>query len=115
MKEKHCPKTQVIEYIICDPHFNDSGSLSESVRKVAMREIISAVIKGSPRVQDMSLQYCVINKSLLCFEPYVGIGDELLTTLFNIDKANEMVPEDFMKVLSLTRMGTHTLITPSTS
>ena len=96
VKEKHCPKTKVLEYIICDPHFNNNGSLSESVQKVAMTEIISAIIKGSPRVQDTSFQYHVINKSLLCFEPYVGIGDELLTSLFDIDKANETVPEDFV-------------------
>ena len=96
VKEKHCPKTKVLEYITCDPHFNDNGSLSVSVRKVAMTEIISAIIKGSPHAQDTLLQYCVINKSLLCFEPYVGIGDELLTVLFNIDKANETVPEDFV-------------------
>jgi GTPase SAR1 family protein len=94
VKEKHCPKTKVIEYIICDPHFNDCGSLSESVQMVHMREIISAIFNGSSYVQDTSFQYHVINKSLLCFEPYVGIGDELLTLLFDIDKVNERVPDD---------------------
>ena len=96
VKEKHCPKTKVIEYIMYDPHFNDKGSLSESVQKVDMRELIRVIIKGSHRVQSTSFQYHVINKSLLCFEPYVGIGDELLTLLFDIDKANEIVPEDVM-------------------
>jgi ankyrin repeat protein len=96
VKEKHCPKTKVIEYIICDPHFNDCGSLSESVQMVHMREIISAIFNGSSYVQDTSFQYHVINKSLLCFEPYVGIGDELLTLLFDIDKANETVADDFV-------------------
>lgn len=96
VKEKHCPKTEVIEYIIRDPNFNDHGASFKHVQKVAMKEIVSAIIKGSPRVQDTLLQHHAINKSLLCFEPYTGIGDELLTSLFDFDKAIETVPEDFL-------------------
>ena len=94
VKEKHCPKTKTIEFIICDPSFNDQGSLTEPIQKVSVREIVSAIIKGSPRVQDTLFQHHLINKHLLCYEPYVGIGGELLTSLFDIDKANETVSEE---------------------
>ena len=96
VKEKHCSRTKVIEYIIRDPSFNDHGLLAESVQMIAMKEIVFAIIKGSHRVQDTSFQHHVINKDLLCFEPYVGIGNELLISLFDIDKSVEIVPEEVM-------------------
>ena len=100
VKVKHCPKTEAVEFVLLNPSYNDHSSLAEPVQKVAMKDIASAVIKGSRHVKDNLFQHHLINKSLLCFEPYVGIGDEILSQLFDIDTANEAVSEEFLSCIT---------------
>ena len=96
VKANHCPKTEAVEFVLLNPSYNGHDSLAEPVQKVAMKDITSAVIKGSRHVQDNTFQHHLINKSLLCFESYVGIGNEILSQLFDIDAANEIVSEEFL-------------------
>ena len=101
VKAKHCPKTKVTEFMICNPKFDSHGHLAKPIHKIAMRAIVSAIIDGSSRIRDASLfQHFLMNKNLLCFESYVGIGGELLTSLFDIDKADETVSEEDLSRIS---------------
>ena len=101
VKAKHCPATKAIEFIIVDTQLNEHGSLAEFTQKVAMKELVSAINSGSLYVQDTSFQHHLINKNLLCFEPYAGIGNKLLTSIFDTDEANETFSEEILSSISV--------------
>ena len=39
------------------------------------------------------------NQDLLCFEPYTGIDEKTLTSLFDPDEASKIVPDDIFSSL----------------
>ena len=63
--------------------------------KVCITDISSTISSGDLCVQDVNLHPLQINKHLLHFEPYAGIGQisGLLDSLFDPDKANTNIPK----------------------
>ena len=96
VKKRHCQATKADEFFFCNPTVDDHGSLVDPPQKVAMNKLVPAIIAGEKNVQSTSLQYNLINKDLLCFEPYAEIGSPenlMLLSCFDPDKAQETVPE----------------------
>ena len=96
VKAKHSPATKAIEIVIYNPSLDENGTLTEPVKKVAMNEIAASISKGEKYVQDNSFQHHLINKDLLCFEPYTGIDSETLMSLFDPDEAGKIVPDNIL-------------------
>ena len=102
----YCPGFKVTEYVIVPDSpskFNKSQLTLENVEKISIAELAHAICSGSPCVQDASSRPIHINKKLLHFEPYAGIGKKhnLISSLFDPDKANEEVPEDILRDYAL--------------
>ena len=101
-KAKHCPYLKVNEYLINPSSlakFRESQVNMSQVDKICITELAASISSGAPCVQDVISRPLHINKTILHFEPYAGIGKspELLASLFDPDKAEEQVPQ---KVLS---------------
>ena len=99
VKAKHSPATKVIEFVIYNPSLDENGSLTEPVKKVAMNEIAASITNCVKYVQDNSFQHHCINKDLLCFEPYTGIDNNTLTSLFDPDETGKNVPDNILSSL----------------
>lgn len=99
VKEMYCSATKTTEFVIYKPTLDNCGSLSKSTQKVSMNKLVSAIKSGVHNVQSTLCQYIVINRNLLCFEPYAEIGDELLTSLFDSDKANRNISNEILSNL----------------
>ena len=98
-KAKHSSATKANEYVMCNPSLDERGSLNEPVKKVAVKDIATAIIKGVKYVQNDLFQHHLINQDLLCFEPYTGIDEKTLTSLFDPDEASQKVPDDILSSL----------------
>ena len=101
VQAKHCPDLRVSEYIINPSSvakFEESQSVNV-LHKICIAEVAVSISNGFACVLDTKSRPLHINKNLLHFEPYAGIGKnpELLASLFDPDKANQDIPE---KVLS---------------
>ena len=103
VQAKHCPDMRVSEYIInrsSIAKFEESQSVNVLRNdKIYIAEVAVSISNGFVCVQDTKFRPLHINKNLLHFEPYAGIGmnPELLASLFDPDKANQDITE---KVLS---------------
>ena len=99
VQAKHCPDLRVSEYII-NPSSVAKFEESQSVNvlrndKICIAEVAVSISNGFACVQDTKFRPLNINKNLLHFEPYAGIGKnpELLASLFDPDKANQDISE----------------------
>ena len=99
VKAKHSPATETIEFVICNPSLDENGSLTKPVKKVAVNEIAGAITKGVKYVQDNSFQHHRIIEDLLCFEPYAGIANKTMMSLFDPDEARIKIPDDILSTL----------------
>ena len=102
VKERHCQATKADEFFFCNPTLDDHGSLVDPPQKVAMKKLVPAIIAGKKIVHNTSLQYNLVNKDLLCFEPYAEVGSPenlMLLSCFDPDKAQETVPEHVLSSL----------------
>ena len=100
IKAKYCQATKVTEYVMESPRLNKAKEIS----KVSMMELVCAVHHGKTLLRPKSASYrnLSINKDLLYFEPYAGLANEMMKSLFDPDCEHKIVsPEELSKLFSV--------------
>ena len=93
-KQKYCEALRMTESFVHPSQIQYPVTNCDKLFLVT--DISNAIAKKGKRVIDQHGHSSVPIEELLFFEPYVGIGGELLIELFNEDNACRSVPEAFL-------------------
>ena len=86
-KRELCPKVVVKESFL---HPKDAISYPldlANVKVITMNEVVHAVVEGKLGVLDSENQMVDLKSGLLCFEPYIGFEQSILSEIFKDDQA----------------------------
>ena len=93
-KQKHCEALMMTESFIHPSQIQYPVTTPDKLYLVS--DISNAIAKKGNRIVDQYSRSSELIEQLLFFDPYFGIGRELLTELFNEDNACIAVPERFL-------------------
>ena len=97
-KKELCPTVAVNESVIRPEDAASYPLNMAKMKTVSIAEISHAVINAQVSVLDNSRQMVELESRLLCFEPYAGLGRDVLEQLFDEDsqKYHSEVDDDFL-------------------
>ena len=99
VKEEFCPMVEMSESFIHPFNVKFPFSVTSDMNVYTIREIAATIATGEPCVMDVQGQCPLPVEQLLFFEPYFGLGRELIQELFE-QNPEERVPEAFLVQLA---------------
>ena len=68
--------------------------------EVALKDLVQAIVKGTPYVQNTEKDQSVLVKDVITFDCFECVKDVLIKKLFNPEKASKRVKDKFLRALA---------------